>query len=72
MYAILRAGDGLLSAYIDSTALDRLLERHKNGSEDATDRIWRLLNLQVWGDLFLAGKHEQRWEGLIASVRSVV
>jgi asparagine synthase (glutamine-hydrolysing) len=72
LYAVLRARDGLLSAYIDSTALDRLLERHKSGSEDATGRIWRLLNLQVWGDLFLGGKHEQRWEGLIAAARSAV
>ena len=72
LYAILRARDGLLSAYIDSTALDRLLERHKSGSEDATDRIWRLLNLQVWGDLFLGGKQERRWEGLLAATRSAV
>jgi asparagine synthase (glutamine-hydrolysing) len=72
LYAMLRARDGLLSAYIDSTALDGLLARHKSGSEDATDRIWRLLNLQVWGDLFLAGKHEQRWEGLLAATRSAV
>jgi hypothetical protein len=24
--------------------------------EDSTDRIWRLLNLQLWGDLFLTGR----------------
>jgi asparagine synthase (glutamine-hydrolysing) len=67
LYSMLRARDGLLAAYIDSTALDRLLDRHTRGIEDATDRIWRLLNLQVWGDLFLTGKHEQRWEGLLPS-----
>jgi asparagine synthase (glutamine-hydrolysing) len=71
LYSVLRARDGLLAAYLDSTALDRLLERHTRGVEDATDRIWRLLNLQVWGDLFLTGKHEQRWEGLMAA-RSAV
>ncbi|PWU00625.1 MAG: asparagine synthase (glutamine-hydrolyzing) [Terriglobia bacterium] len=71
LYTTLRARDGLLAAYIDSAALDRLLERHRSGSEDATDRIWRLLNLQVWGDLFLTGKHEQRWDGLLAA-RSAV
>ena len=27
---------------------------------DATDRMWRLLNLQIWGDVFLTGKRE-RW-----------
>jgi len=66
LYDVLRARDGLLASYVDSTAFDRLLERHKSGQEDATDRIWRLLNLQVWGDLFLTGKREQRWEGLLA------
>jgi asparagine synthase (glutamine-hydrolysing) len=71
LYSVLRARGGLLSAYIDSSALDRLLERHTRGVEDATDRIWRLLNLQVWGDLFLTGKQEQRWEGLMAA-RSAV
>ena len=72
IYTLLRARDGLLSAYIDSSALDRLLERHKTGAEDATDRIWRLLNLQVWGDLFLTGKHDRSWEGLLAAARSAV
>jgi hypothetical protein len=33
-----------------------LLERHANGWEDATDRIWRLLNLQLWGDIFITGR----------------
>ncbi len=72
LYDTLRAGDGLLAAYVDAAALDGLLERHRRGVEDATDRIWRLLNLQVWGDLFLTGKHEQRWEGLMAVARSAV
>jgi asparagine synthase (glutamine-hydrolysing) len=71
LYTVLRARDGLLASYVDSAALDRLLDRHARGVDDATDRIWRLLNLQVWGDLFLTGKHEQRWEGLMAA-RSAV
>ena len=29
---------------------------HQRGVEDATDRIWRLLNLQIWGEIFLGGK----------------
>jgi asparagine synthase (glutamine-hydrolysing) len=64
LYELIRASDGLLAAYIDSAALERLLERHKRGAEDATDRIWRLLNLQVWGDLFFTG-HNERWEELV-------
>jgi asparagine synthase (glutamine-hydrolysing) len=50
---------------VNAAELDRLLARQKSGQEDATDRIWRLLTLQLWGDLFLTGKREERWEGLI-------
>jgi hypothetical protein len=32
-----------------------LLERNQSGSIDATDRIWRLLNLQLWGERFFGG-----------------
>jgi asparagine synthase (glutamine-hydrolysing) len=52
--------DGLLAAYTDRRALEELLARHRNRQEDSTDRIWRLLNLQLWGDLFLTGRRE-RW-----------
>jgi asparagine synthase (glutamine-hydrolysing) len=72
LYAFLLARDGLLSSYVDSAALDRLIGRHVRGEEDATDRIWRLLTLQVWGDLFLHGKLDQRWDGLMAATPSPV
>jgi asparagine synthase (glutamine-hydrolysing) len=63
LLAALRARDGLLAAYVDASELDRLIERHRAGLVDATDRLWRLLNLQIWGDIFLTGKRE-RWQGL--------
>ena len=47
---------GLVAEYLDVSKLTGILDRHRNGTEDATDRIWRLLNLQVWGDLFLTGR----------------
>jgi asparagine synthase (glutamine-hydrolysing) len=73
LFELLRAKDGLLGGYIDSSALEGLLERHTSGQEDATDRIWRLLNLQLWGDLFLTGRRERHWEGLLATAaRSAV
>jgi asparagine synthase (glutamine-hydrolysing) len=72
LYSILRARDGFLADYIDFPVLDRLLERHKSGFEDATDRIWRLLNLQIWGDLFFTGKYDERWDGLLAAARPAV
>jgi asparagine synthase (glutamine-hydrolysing) len=48
--------NGLLAECLDRRAVAHLLERHKNGWEDATDRIWRLLNLQLWGDIFITGR----------------
>ncbi len=53
----LRDPNGLLAAYTRSAELDALLQHHAEGVEDATDRIWRLLNFQLWGDIFIRGKH---------------
>ncbi|MGD0013338.1 MAG: asparagine synthase (glutamine-hydrolyzing) [Bryobacteraceae bacterium] len=50
----LRDKQGLLAEYIDPAAVALLLERHAAGLEDATDRIWRLLNLQLWGGIFIS------------------
>ena len=55
----LRSPDGLLAAHLNLVQVDALIERHRSGREDAADRIWRLLNLQLWGDLFLTGRREQ-------------
>ena len=54
---------GLLASYFDLSAVDTLMTRHREGVEDATDRIWRLLNLQLWGDVFLNGKQAEGREG---------
>ncbi len=48
--------EGLLARYFDLGKLGELLGRHRRGAEDATFRIWRLLNLQVWGDVFITGR----------------
>ena len=61
VYARMRSPDGLLAAHFDLGQVGALIERHRSGREDATDRIWRLLNLQLWGDLFLTGRQEQAW-----------
>ena len=61
----LRDPDGLLASYLDIACLNDLLDKHERRIHDATDRIWRLLNLQVWGDMFLTGRREQFWEGLM-------
>jgi asparagine synthase (glutamine-hydrolysing) len=55
---VLRRKDGLVQDCLDMGAVDELLDRHRRGLVDATDRIWRLLNLQIWGDTFLTGNGE--------------
>jgi asparagine synthase (glutamine-hydrolysing) len=67
LFGILTARDGFLAAYLDSRQVQSLIERQKSGRYDATDRLWRLLNLQLWGDMFLTGKREERWAGLLAA-----
>jgi asparagine synthase (glutamine-hydrolysing) len=59
LYAALRSRDGLLAAYLDMHEVEALIHRHRSGREDATDRIWRLVNLQLWGDLFLTGRRKR-------------
>ena len=44
--------EGFLAAQLIDLQAGRLIERHRAGLEDATDRIWRLLNLQIWGDVY--------------------
>jgi asparagine synthase (glutamine-hydrolysing) len=66
LFGLLTARDGLLAAYLDRQQVESLVERHKAGRYDVTDRLWRLLNLQLWGDLFLTGKREERWGGLLS------
>ncbi len=59
--------DGLLASVLDMRQVEALLARHTSGSVDATDRIWRLLNLQIWGDLFLTGRRD-RWMADVPSL----
>jgi asparagine synthase (glutamine-hydrolysing) len=62
----LRDPEGLLAPYVDRAALDELLARHASGGEDVTDRIWRLLNVQLWGDLFITGRRGRWQDGMFA------
>jgi len=56
----LSASDGLLAAHLNLDRVKDLIAKHRGGIEDATDRLWRLINLQIWGDMFLTGRRE-RW-----------
>ncbi len=48
--------DGLLASCLNMDAVRRLVADHRAGTHDCTDRIWNLLNLQIWGDTFLTGQ----------------
>jgi len=66
IYDFLLEKDGLLSDVMAQEPLRDLLDRHRRGSEDATDRVWNLLNLQLWGDIFFTGKRERWREGMFS------
>ncbi len=65
IYDFLLEPDSLLSEYIAREPLQKLISRHRGGAEDATDRIWNLLNLQLWGDIFLTGKRSRWSQGML-------
>ncbi len=67
LYAALRSRNGLIAEYLDPREVEALIQRHRSGREDATDRIWRLLNLQLWGDMFITGRREQLLSSAAAS-----
>ncbi len=58
LYEALADRRGFLASFLNMSEVDAAIERHRSGFEDATDRIWRLLNLQLWGDVFFTGKRE--------------
>jgi asparagine synthase (glutamine-hydrolysing) len=66
LYAKLLEPHGFLSSYLDMSRVKTLIEQHRSHQIDATDRIWRLLNLQYWGEIFLSGRGE--WQHLPVSV----
>jgi asparagine synthase (glutamine-hydrolysing) len=70
MLAALEDRDNWMASYINMGAVSRLIERHRSGEIDATDRIWRLLNLQIWGDVFFTEKTD-RWRSREAAPTAV-
>lgn len=52
--------NGFLASVVDTSNVRTLLERHRGGQLDATDRLWRLLNLHLWGEIFIAKRRDPR------------
>lgn len=48
--------EGFLASVVDTAAVGEMLERNRSGKLDATDRLWRLLNLHLWGEMQIAGR----------------
>jgi asparagine synthase (glutamine-hydrolysing) len=70
LFAALLARDGFLAPYLDLREVEALIGRQRAGLEDATDRLWRLITLQLWGDLFLTGRRERWWNGILPGART--
>jgi len=51
--------DGLAHQYLDRDAIRKLFEQYESGKSDCTDRIWRLLTMQMWHAIFIEGKQYQ-------------
>ncbi len=58
LYATLQEPAGFIAYYLDMGRVKTMIEQHRSRTIDATDRIWRLLNLQYWGELFLSGRDQ--------------
>ncbi len=44
---------------LERDMLRRLVERHRNGVEDHGDRLWLLVNLEIWLRMFIDGESKQ-------------
>lgn len=52
LLATLIAPDAFILRWVHRQEVQSLIEHHRSGFHDATDRLWRLLNLEIWGGLF--------------------
>jgi asparagine synthase (glutamine-hydrolysing) len=72
LFGLIAAPDSFVNQLLDRTAIDALIERHRGGREDATDRLWRLLNLEVWGGTFFLGRRGRYGEGWMRPAAAAV
>ena len=42
--------------YFEASELERLSQEHRSGRIDHTDRLWLLINLEIWQRLFVDGE----------------
>jgi asparagine synthase (glutamine-hydrolysing) len=63
MLAQLLLPSAFLAPFVHRAELEALLGRHRAGQVDATDRLWRLLNVEIWGGLYFTGQRQEILEG---------
>ncbi|HXE14725.1 MAG TPA: asparagine synthase (glutamine-hydrolyzing) [Bryobacteraceae bacterium] len=59
VYELLENKSSFIASVVERKTLADLLGRHRSNQEDATDRIWRLLNLEIWAGLFITGTRKR-------------
>jgi len=52
---VLTSSNSIVSSLMDSRPVRQLLERHRSGRANEEMRIWTLLCLEVWHDVFFRG-----------------
>ena len=52
LLSTLIAPGAFIARWVHREEVKSLIEQHRSGFHDATDRLWRLLNLEIWGGMF--------------------
>ena len=72
LFKLLLDPKSFLGEYVNLDYVSDLIDRQRSGTDDATDRLWRLVNLQLWGEMSFGGRHQHSWEGGLQSPASKV
>jgi asparagine synthase (glutamine-hydrolysing) len=60
IYESLLSRSSFISSIVDRSLIEQLVQRNLDNVEDGTERIWRLLNLELWAGLFITGTAERK------------
>ncbi len=68
MRNLLLGRDTMLVEYVERGFIENVLERHRAGRWDLEEQIWTLGNLEMWLQIFIAGRApdavwQREWEG---------
>lgn len=63
-------GRSIGRGFFKQAAIEKLFREHRSQYRDHYDRIWRLLNLELWHRVCLEGESHE-WEGQSSEVKSL-